>query len=288
MPTWRTIDVRLAQGREGCGLAWLAALVLAACTGNVPVPDRAETADAIPKVEPRSKYGNPPSYVVAGKRYTVLASSSGFVERGLASWYGPQFHGRRTSSGETYDMYAMTAAHPTLPLPTYVQVTNLENGQRAIVRVNDRGPFHGGRVIDLSYAAARKLGIVARGTGAVEVRAIDPAAQTVPVAQDAATETRTPSYPASVELNAASQARVSQTTPSLFVQVGAFSELRNAEQLRAQLLLRQLGEIQIQFAEANNPLYRVRIGPLSSVDAADAMAQQLEALGLRDFRVVVE
>lgn len=247
----------------------LATVILVACTGNEPVPDRAETADAVPKVEPRSQYGNPSYYLIAGKRYDVLTSSDGFVERGVASWYGPQFQGRRTSSGETYDMYAMTAAHPRLPLPTYVQVVNLENDRKTVVRVNDRGPFHDNRVIDLSYAAARKLGILSHGTGLVEVRALDPSRPLPP-----------PAPVANIERNA---------RPNLFVQVGAFSDPRNAEQLRAQLTLGQLGDIQIHSAmEAETPLYRVRIGPLSSVDDADLTAQRLEAMGVRDFRVVVE
>ncbi len=131
--------------------------------------------DAVPKVEPRSRYGNPASYVVFGKRYYTKDESKGHVERGLASWYGPGFHGRKTSSGERYDMYAMTAAHKTLPLPTYARVTNIENGRSAVVRINDRGPFHGPRVIDLSRAAAAKLGVLAAGTAEVEVRALDAA-----------------------------------------------------------------------------------------------------------------
>jgi len=136
--------------------------------------DSIYVADAVPKVEPKSKYGNPESYVVFGKRYYTKDSSKGYVERGLASWYGKKFHGRRTSSGEPYNMYAMTAAHKTLPLPCYARVTNMANGRSAVVRINDRGPFHGSRIIDLSYSAARKLGVVAKGTAMVEVRAIDP------------------------------------------------------------------------------------------------------------------
>jgi rare lipoprotein A len=138
------------------------------------LPDPSSIPDAVPKVEPKSKYGNPASYVVFGKRYHTKSSSKGYVERGVASWYGPDFHGRKTSSGERYDMYAMTAAHKTLPLPTYARVTNLKNGRTAVVKINDRGPFHGDRIIDLSYSAARKLGVVAKGTGMVEVRAVDP------------------------------------------------------------------------------------------------------------------
>ena len=136
--------------------------------------DGTDIPDAVPRVEPLSRSGNPASYQVRGKRYFTKTTSTGHVERGLASWYGRQFHGRKTSSGERYDMYAMTAAHKTLPLPTYVHVTNMENGRTAVVKVNDRGPFHGPRVIDLSYSAARKLGVVQKGTALVEVRAIDP------------------------------------------------------------------------------------------------------------------
>jgi rare lipoprotein A len=264
------------------GLAWaLAALLLAACTGAPPVGDRSDggtaqggdAPDAVPKLEPRSRYGNPPFYEVAGRRYDVLASSDGFVERGIASWYGSPFHGRRASSGETYDMYAMTAAHPTLPLPTYVQVTNLENGRKAVVRVNDRGPFHDNRVIDLSYAAAGKLGVLQKGTAMVELRALDP---------------RGSSGPSSESSDAVTSGFVVTDAPNLYLQVGAFSDAGNAEQLRAQLTLRQLGDIHIQPADAETPLYRVRIGPLPSVLDADLLAQRLEAVGVRDFRVIIE
>jgi rare lipoprotein A len=204
---------------------------------------------------------------VAGERYDVLPSSEGYVERGIASWYGPDFHGLRASSGETYDMYGMTAAHPVLPLPTYVQVTNLTNGRKAIVRVNDRGPFHSNRVIDLSYAAAHKLGIVQDGTGLVEVRALNPS--------------RPPTAPMDKVILSA--------RPNLFVQVGAFSEFHNAERLRAHLASLDVSGIHIQpSADIGDPFYRVRIGPLASVTAADFLTKRLEGLGWRDYRVVVD
>jgi rare lipoprotein A len=130
--------------------------------------------DAIPRAEPRSIYGNPPSYEVFGKRYYVMASSVGYVERGVASWYGPGFHKELTSVREPYDMYGMTAAHKTLPLPAYVRVTNLQNGRSCVVRVNDRGPFVGNRIIDLSYTAAAKLDMLRDGTAMVEVRVLQP------------------------------------------------------------------------------------------------------------------
>lgn len=141
-------------------------------------PDYVPDVDAIPEpdvvAEPRSKVGNRPSYAVLGKTYKVLDNPKGYVERGTASYYGQKFHGRRTSNLEVYDMYAFTAAHKTLPLPSFARVTNLDTGKSVVVRVNDRGPFHEGRVIDLSYAAAVKLGITQRGTGRVEVRALTP------------------------------------------------------------------------------------------------------------------
>lgn len=258
--------------------------MLSACTGHAPLPEppagwgKDYPPDAVPKVEPKSRYGNPRYYDVAGQRYDVLDSSEGFVERGMASWYGADFHGRRASSGETYDMYAMTAAHPSLPLPTYVQVTSLDNGRKTIVKVNDRGPFHGGRVIDLSYAAAYKLGIVQRGTGLVEVRALSPDAhQPAPVAV------------APPPRAARTDATPLPDVPALFVQVGAFTELRNAEELRAQLLLSEPGAIQITPAAGEDDLlYRVRIGPLSSAGDADLTARRVQALGLHDARVVAE
>jgi len=171
------------RSKYGAGLLLLLGL-LGGCSGiGNKVPELSDTADAVPKVEPKSKYGNPKSYVVFGKRYYTKSSSRGHVERGLASWYGKKFHGRKTSNGERYNMYAMTAAHKTLPLPTYVRVSNLTNGRSTVVRVNDRGPFHGKRIIDLSYSAACRLGMAAQGIAMVEIRAIDPST-TKPNQQD--------------------------------------------------------------------------------------------------------
>lgn len=138
-------------------------------TGPIPVSFK----EAKPKNEPFSRYGNPESYAVDGHTYQVMKSSGGYKTRGIASWYGTKFHSRRTSSGDDYDMYAMTAAHKTLPLPTYVRVKNLSNGRVAIVKVNDRGPFHSDRVLDLSYAAALKLGLLPKGTAPVEIEALN-------------------------------------------------------------------------------------------------------------------
>jgi len=137
--------------------------------------DASHIPNAVPKKEPRSKYGNPESYIALGKTYHVLDSAHGYVARGFASWYGTKFHTQRTSSGKPYDMFAMTAAHKTLPIPCYVRVTNLKNHREIIVKVNDRGPFHENRIIDLSYVAAKKLGVIKNGTAFVEVKVIEPA-----------------------------------------------------------------------------------------------------------------
>ena len=141
---------------------------------DAPPIDVSKIPEPVPKAEPRSRYGNKPTYSVLGRSYHVLPSAKGYVERGTASWYGSKFHGYRTSSFEPYDMFRFSAAHKTLPLPSYARVTNLDNGKSVVVRVNDRGPFHEGRVIDLSYAAAVKIGVWPKGTARVEVRAIDP------------------------------------------------------------------------------------------------------------------
>jgi len=136
--------------------------------------DETKIPNAVPRVEPKAKYGNMSSYSVFGKRYYVLRSARNFEQQGVASWYGTKFHSRYTSSGERYNMLAMTAAHKTLPLPTYLLVTNLKNHKQVIVKVNDRGPFEGNRIIDLSYVAAKKLGMLGHGTTRVDIKAIDP------------------------------------------------------------------------------------------------------------------
>ena len=231
--------------------------------------DVSSVPDAVPQVEPKSRYGNPESYLVFGKRYYVMNDSTGFMEKGFASWYGKKFHGRRTSSGETYDMYAMTAAHKSLPLPTYVEVINLKNKRKVIVKVNDRGPFHANRIIDLSYTAATKLGIVENGTGLVEVRAINPRnypGKGAPV--------RTVSLDSSV--------------PGFYIQVGAFSQLANAERLRKNLGI--IGEYLVRLSQAivdGNTIYRVRIGPLANIDNADKIVATLAQLGIDNHKIVI-
>jgi peptidoglycan lytic transglycosylase len=225
--------------------------------------------DAVPRNEPLSRYGNPVSYEVMGHRYYTLKSRNGYVKRGIASWYGTKFHGQRTSSGEVYDLYKMTAAHKTLPLPTYARVTNLKNGRSIIVKINDRGPFHPNRIIDLSYAAAAKLGILEYGTGLVEVEAINPSAPKKPML--------------------AASEPVVQEGSSLFLQVGAFSNRDNAQRLSSKLQNAKIGDIHIMEASnASGPIYRVRIGPLESVDEADRLSSALVSKGYTSTQVVID
>lgn len=237
--------------------------------------------DAVPRAEPLSRYGNPDSYVVQGRRYHTLGSPSGYKQRGVASWYGTKFHGHRTSSGEPYDMYQMTAAHKTLPLPSYARVTNLRNGRSVIVKINDRGPFHENRLIDLSYAAAARLDILKHGTGLVEVETID-ASEPEPAA------TRTAAYKTHSGSPSQPKTAAPVEPPALYLQLGAFAERRNAERLRTTLASARIDGLHISegLSEAT-PVYRVRIGPLASVEAADALVQSLHAQGLGPVHLVV-
>jgi rare lipoprotein A len=225
--------------------------------------------DAVPRPEPLSRYGNIPSYQVDGRTYHTLRSSHGYRERGVASWYGSEFQGRLTSNREPYDMYAMSAAHKTLPLPTYARVTNLANGRSVVVRINDRGPFHADRIIDLSYTAAAKLDILQAGTGLVEVQALDPWQPRRPPLQP--------------------QESPPPATPRLFVQVGAFASRSNATRLYARLSaeLAEAVRVQAQWLDPH-PIYRVQVGPLVSVERADELARKLLDLGLGDTHLVVD
>lgn len=270
----------LAPWRRSRGIlaAVATVVVLSACGRSASLEDGAPRAnvdvssvpDAVPKVERKSRYGNPASYTVYGKRYYTLNSSDGYRERGIASWYGTKFHGRRTSSGEPYDMYAMTAAHKSLPLPTYVRVTNLDNGRRVVLRVNDRGPFHSNRIIDLSYTAAWKLGILSRGTGSVEVLALDPRAP-------AATIVATP------------DPGTTKASVQLYLQTGSFSVRANAEQMKWKMESVSGGPVNIKPAQiGGRTTYRVWVGPIADVNKADRLAQQITELGHETPRIVIE
>lgn len=243
--------------------------------------DVSHVPDAVPRVEPRSRGGNPSSYVVFGKRYYTLPSNKGFVERGIASWYGRKFHGRKTSNGETYDMYSMSAAHKRLPIPTYLQVTNLENGKRVVVRVNDRGPFHGNRIVDLSYAAASRIGMLGKGTALVEIRAIDPAAP------KPAPRLARPFPPAAAPSNKVP--RTAHPAPRIFLQAGAFSSSSNAERLRGRLERGLARTVRVTSAATiDGAVHRVQVGPLASVEIADQVSARMHEFGIGDPLVVIE
>ena len=247
--------------------------------------------DAVPKPEPKSAKGNN-SYTVAGKTYYPLTDISDYHERGVASWYGKKFHGRRTSSGEPYDMYAMTAAHKTLPLPCYVRVRNLENGRVIVARVNDRGPFLHNRLIDLSYAGAARLGILGTGTGMVEVEVINPNESGIQIAK--ARESTVEIFPYAAGKEPA-KPPATATAPKLYLQAGAFGQMDNAVNLRNRLEREAAHPVFIQSALVSNStaqeparIYRVRIGPLTSVEEGDRLTQQLAQAGIPDALIVVE
>lgn len=213
------------------------------------VPPQVEAVpDAVPRAEPRSRSGNSPIYEVFGKTYRVLDAAKGFRERGVASWYGKKFHGHKTASGEVYDMYQMTAAHKSLPLPSYVRVTRLDNGKSVVVRVNDRGPFHQGRVIDLSYAAAAKLDMLGAGSTAVELVALDPLEPAPPT--------------------------------DVWLQVAVYADPINAVAMREELTRHGHADSQILIDEADGiPVHRVVLGPFADDGAAQSTLGRLQALG---------
>lgn len=269
-----------------------ATLILGACgsmvhdSGPGRHVDVSNIQNPVPRLEPRSKYGNPSSYVVQGRRYYLQQSASNHHEQGIASWYGTKFHGRRTSSGEPYDMYAMTAAHKTLPIPVYAEVTNQENGRKIIVRINDRGPFVDDRIIDLSYVAAKKLGITAKGTGRVTVRTIDPRRQQAP--SKVAVSSTVPTQ-AIVVPTAFSQPTKNIPPGQIYLQVGAFTEHQNATQLQQQLVTATTENVLINRKSSGEyDLYRVRIGPLASDDEVQRLRLQLSRLGMPAPHIVVE
>jgi rare lipoprotein A len=243
-----------------------------------PPPDISKLVEPVPKVEPRALYGNKSPYSVLGQSYTVLPNANGYVERGIASFYGNKFHGYKTSSLEEYDMYQFSAAHKTLPLPSYARVTNLENGRSVVVRINDRGPFHDNRLIDLSYAAAVKIGVYPKGTGLVEVRAITPG--------EPLQDLPPPPPPA---IAASTGLPTGAPRPGIYLQVGAFADNANAERVAQQLRSANFAPVQVVDAQINGrSVRRVRVGPLSDVDSADEVTARIQDMGLPRPQVAVD
>ncbi|WP_348675754.1 septal ring lytic transglycosylase RlpA family protein [uncultured Abyssibacter sp.] len=251
---------------------------------NVPEP--------VPKYEPRSKYGNPESYVVAGRRYYVRDTAESYRERGGASWYGSKFHGRRTSSGEPFDMYKMTAAHRTLPIPSYVRVRNLENDRSIIVRVNDRGPFHSERIIDLSWVAAVRLGLDQQGSARVEVESITPSAGTqavdlepieparpLPATPEPAPAVPPPApTPRPVPINPVQPGELS------YLQVGAFGDLENAERMAQRLRNEGFPQVHVRTANVRGQIvHRVLAGPFVNERDRSSARNVLASRGYETF-----
>jgi rare lipoprotein A len=280
----------------GFSLAFILVGGLASCGGNKTqedgpgsghIPDM--SGDAIPRPEPLSRYGNGrdlgkgPQYEVFEKTYTVMQSSNGYQERGVASWYGEKFHGKLTSNREVYDMYGMTAAHKTLPLPAYVRVRNLRNDKVIVVRVNDRGPFVHNRIIDLSYSAALKLDMIRDGTSLVEVTAIsfDQSGNTQ-TSGDRPTRANTPALPPATAADVVESRKI-------FVQVGAFGDRENAARRLAVLSQSGIADAFIHEDSSTRPaLYRVRVGPVAGVNQYDRLVEELEGLGINDPYLISE
>jgi rare lipoprotein A len=260
--------------------------------------------DPEPQVEPYSKRGNNP-YVVFGKRYTPITDERPFRQRGIGSWYGKKFHGQKTSSGELYDMYKMTAAHPTLPLPSYARVTNVTNGKQVIVRVNDRGPFHSSRIIDLSYAAALKLGYLGKGSSQLEVERLLPddiariASSKREQQANAAEQTavQAPKDPLTDAISSmgnqqaeagsvkpvvapadATSAAVA-SAPGFYIQLGAYSRAANAEAVRAELMQNWANTLPPIEVVENDSFYRLHSGPFATRAEAATAALRLQNAG---------
>jgi len=259
-------------------LAGIFSLLLASCASEPPVQPEPgdgpstvdlkaeDIADAVPRNEPLARYGNHTPYEVFGKKYYVLPSNEGYHEKGVASWYGSKFHGRRTSSGEPYDMHLATAAHKTLPLPCYAEVTNLDNGRKVIVKINDRGPFKDDRLIDMSYGAALRLDMIATGTARVDVRVIDVSAA------GATTANAVSAAGASTDNTVAGNAEEAGT----WLQAGAYGRREGAEKLAGQLEQAQLIPVSIHQLDE---LFRVWLGPFSSNSEVESVIARAIELG---------
>jgi len=249
--------------------------------------DVSKIPDATPRWERVDPSRSRP-YIVLGKKYYPMTEARNYRQIGVASWYGKKFHGRRTALGERYDMYAMTAAHKTLPLPSYVQVRNLKNNRTVVVRVNDRGPFLHSRLIDLSYAAAYKLGMLGSGTTEVEVTTVTPGFKPAPMPDKTdTTEVKT----AAIEEARPTQAEVVTTnlTTAIYLQVGAFSTPENAENLRNRLEQADFKPVLILPVKQNEKqLYRVRIGPLDSIEKSEAINRRLAEIGITQTHLINE
>ncbi len=281
----------IKKGNKGFGvklIGWIAfTALLTACSTQPPsrysiendlAPsvelDVSGLPDPVPVYEAKSRGGNKSPYEVWGKTYTVLSTAEGYRERGGASWYGAKFHGHKTSNGETYNMYEMTAAHKSLPLPTFAKVTNLDNGRSVIVRVNDRGPFHEGRIIDLSYAAAKKLGYYSQGIANVEVEAITVAPNELPSSGPSVQQVVPP------KLVTSPRSKLVEGY-GYYIQVGAFSTEGAAQKLKRRVdETMQPDSFVMTATKADKVFHRVRMGPFYDIGKAEQLLKQLKEFNI--------
>ena len=255
-------------------------------SGTLEPIDLSRIKQVVPRVEPRTRAGNKSPYTINGRTYRVLSSEAGYSETGVASWYGRKFHGHLTSNGERYDMFQLSAAHPTLPIPSYVRVTNLDNGRDVLVRINDRGPFHPGRVIDLSYAGAAMLGYAGRGTARVKVEAVVPGDSARPAAPQVAV---TPAIADNtIEAAAEERVKIAEGRGDEYLQIGAFTSIDGARGLVSRLSAMTSMQVFIHSDTASNGsvLHKVRVGPLQDEAQARALVDNVESARLgTPFRV---
>ncbi len=260
--------------------------------------DMSHVPDAVPRYENRTIAGNKNPYTVLGKTYHLMTDERAYIERGKASWYGFKFNGERTSNGELYDMFAMTGAHKTLPIPSYVRVTNLDNRSSVIVRINDRGPFHAGRIIDLSYAAAQRLGITRAGTGNVEVEVVVPEGDPRPplrmrkqdkVARDSGLVSQAEVGGANAGVKLADGAKVDSKLPDgTYLQIAAFGVEKSAKQFAASVKAKLSFPVIISAIKEPNKLYRVRVGPFKDAQSIQTARDELGAINISEVHVVYQ
>jgi rare lipoprotein A len=260
-------------------IAIVLSLLLAGCGGHrahgdgPPHNDNIDASkipDAVPRVEPFSRYGNPKHYTVRGKRYYIMKSPEGYHQRGIASWYGTLFHKQRTSSGEPYDMYKMTAAHRTLPIPCYARVTNLHNGKVVVVKINDRGPFAENRIMDLSYVAAKKLGVMSKGTALVDVEVVN---------------ARNYNPKAAHTLNIQHK----YARPQIYLQVGVFSKEKNALVLKHNIEKITTYPVTLRKQQQKKTYhYRVILGPIDTAEQSDSVIRQLKSKHIIHMAMIID
>ena len=233
--------------------------------------------EPVPRALKYSKYGNPAKYTVLGKTYYVKKSHIGYNQTGLGSWYGTKFHGRKTSTQETYNMYAMTAAHKTLPIPCYAEVTNLDNGKKIIVKINDRGPFHEGRIIDLSYAAAAKIGYLGKGTAHVRVKTID-------IGRGSGNNySNSPTAPTVENIE-----KTLGKGQFYYVQVGVYAQDKTVDAMVTRLAGARISPVSATMRSYNAKVRKVRVGPLKEMRIVKEVINRLEDAGIYPYKIITE